>query len=81
MGFINDAKERWRSKSPEFFKKIKKFSISLGTSAIAVWITNETLSLNLHPLVLDVVKYSIAFASAMGFTAQLTKDSSNQEDT
>jgi hypothetical protein len=37
-------------------------------------VTNETMSLGLHETILEVCKYLIAFAAAMGFTAQLTKD-------
>lgn len=77
MGFLKDAKERWNSESPEFFKKIKRIAFSLGTAATAVWVTNETMSLGLHETILEICKYLIAFAAAMGFTAQLTKDNNN----
>jgi hypothetical protein len=74
MKLINDIMERWEAKTPEFFQKIKKFSLSLGVSATSVWVANETMSLDLHVVILEICKYIIAFASAMGFTAQLTKD-------
>ena len=74
MGLIDDTKDRWNSKTPEFFEKIKKLAITIGTSATSIWVANEVMSLNLHEYILLACKYGISFAAAMGFTAQLTKD-------
>jgi hypothetical protein len=74
MGFIKDAKDRWDSKTPEFFEKLKKFAVSLGTSATAIWVANETMSLGIHEVIMEACKYLIAISAAMGVTSQLTKD-------
>jgi hypothetical protein len=63
---------RWKAESPEFFKKIKKTAIAVGSSAMAVWAANSSLNLELHESVLNVCKYAIAFCSAVGLTSQLT---------
>jgi len=65
-------KKRWQAELPDFFKKVKTFAITIGGSATAVWVINQSMSLQLHEMVLDVCKYTIAFCAAVGLTAQLT---------
>lgn len=72
MSFCSQIKERWKSETSEFFKKLRKLAIIVGTSAMAVWMANSTLTLELHPLILSVAKYTIAFCAAVGLTAQIT---------
>lgn len=74
MRILKEIKDRWCAKSPVFFQNLKKIMITLGTSASAVWMTNETMNLQLHPTILEVCKYLIAIAVASGLTAQLTRD-------
>lgn len=64
--------KRWKAETPDFFKKVKKVAITLGTSATAVWVANSSMSLNLADPVLEVCKYTIAFCAAVGLTSQLT---------
>lgn len=80
MEMLKTIKERWCAKTPLFFQNLKKLMVTLGSSATAVWVANETMNLALHPTVLDVCKYIIAIAAASGLTAQLTRDNqpSNQ---
>jgi hypothetical protein len=65
-------KKRWQAELPDFFKKVKTAAITVGGSATAVWVTNQSMSLELHEMVLDVCKYTIAFCAAVGLTAQFT---------
>lgn len=74
MEIFKTIKERWCAKTPIFFQNVKKIMITLGSSASAVWMANETMNLQLHPTVLEVCKYLIAVAVASGLTAQLTRD-------
>jgi hypothetical protein len=74
MEMLKTIKERWCAKTPDFFKKVKNIMITLGTSASAIWMANESMNLQLHPTVLEVCKYLIAAAVASGLTAQLTRD-------
>ena len=77
MELVKTIINRWNAETPKFFKGVKNLAITLGTSATAVWITNNTMSLGLHPTILEVCKYLIAIAAAMGVTAQLTQEDSN----
>ena len=71
---LKTIKERWCSKTPQFFQNVKKIMITLGSSASAVWMANESMNLQLNPTILEVCKYLIAVAVASGLTAQLTRD-------
>lgn len=71
---LKTVKDRWCAKTPVFFQNVKKIMITLGSSASAVWMANESMNLQLHPTILEVCKYLIAVAVASGLTAQLTRD-------
>lgn len=73
MSIIKTIKNRWNSETPKFFRRIKKLSITLGSSATAVWTMNSSMDLGLDDSILEVSKYLIAFCAAMGLTAQLTR--------
>ena len=73
MSFFKTIKERWVAESPAFFKGVRKFAITLGSSATAIWTANSTMTLNLNETILTVCKYTIAATIGMGLTAQLTK--------
>lgn len=73
MSVLKTIKDRWRSETPKFFIGVKRLAMTLGTSATAVWVTNESMSLNLHDTILEVCKYIIASSVAMGITSQLTQ--------
>ena len=64
--------KRWKAETPDFFKKLRKVAVTLGTSTTAVWVANSSMSLNLADPVLEVCKYTIAFCAAVGLTSQLT---------
>ena len=78
MNLLKTIKERWVAESPVFFKGVKKFAITLGTSATAIWTANSTMNLNLDSVVLVICKYTIAGTIGMGLTAQLTKTDNTQ---
>jgi hypothetical protein len=71
---LNEIKERWKSETPIFFKKLRNMAMTLGSSATALWLTNESMSLHLPDGVMNVCKYTIAACAAMGITSQLTKE-------
>ena len=78
MGLVKTLKHRWTSELPQFFKEVRKLSITLGTSATAIWTANSTMGLNLDALILTVCKYTIVATIGMGLTAQLTKTDNTQ---
>jgi len=80
MSHLTVIKDRWKAKTPKFFTRIKNLSITLGSSATAVWVTNESMSLDLHSTILDVCKYIITVSVAMGVTSQLTKVDPTNDD-
>lgn len=80
MGICKTIISRWKSETPNFFKVVKRLAITLGSSATAVWVANDTMGLGLHQPVLDVCKYLIAIAAAMGVTAQLTQVQPSQPE-
>lgn len=68
--------ERWYSESPDFWKKIMKFSITLGTSAVAVLIAEKTFDLMLYgvpPIIFTICGYIITVCAAFGLAAKITK--------
>lgn len=79
MEIFRTIKERWTSETPKFFRRVKRMAVTLGSSATAVWVTNETMSLELDGTILQICKYIIAFSAAMGLTAQLTQ-ANNQDN-
>lgn len=78
MSLLTTIKNRWNAECPSFFKKVKRNAITIGTSATAVWVANSSMSLELHPYILDFCKYAIAGCAATGLTAQLTQVDPNQ---
>jgi hypothetical protein len=72
MELIKLIIERWNSETPSFFLGIKKLALTLGTSATAVLIANQSFELGLDEPILSVCKYAIATCAAMGMTSQLT---------
>lgn len=73
MSLIKTIVDRWNSETPKFFKGIKKLALTLGGSAMSLWALNNTMNLELDESILNVCKYFIVIAVAMGFTAQLTQ--------
>ena len=72
MELLKTIKERWDAETPLFFVGVKKLALTLGTSATAVLLANQSLSLGLDNNILSICKYAIAACAAMGMTSQLT---------
>ena len=72
MELLKTIKKRWDAETPAFFKGIKKLALSLGTSATAILLANQSLSLELDNGILTICKYAITVCVAMGMTSQLT---------
>lgn len=71
-----EIKDRWTSKSPIFFKKIRTIAICIVGTSTAIWTANSTMNLELNETLLQVLKYVIVGGIACGLTANLTKDNS-----
>lgn len=72
MELIKLIIERWNAETPTFFLGVKKLALSLGSSATAILVVNESFSLGLDEPILTLCKYAIAVCAAMGMTSQLT---------
>jgi hypothetical protein len=72
MELFKSIIERWNAETPAFFLGVRKLALSLGTSATAILIANDSFSLELDEPVLSLCKYAIAVCAAMGMTSQLT---------
>jgi hypothetical protein len=72
MELLKTIKERWVAETPLFFKRIKKLALSFGTSATAILLANQSLSLELDNVILTICKYAIVVCISMGMTSQLT---------
>ena len=72
MELLKTIKGRWDAETPAFFVGVKKLALSLGTSATAVILANQSLSLGLDDSIISLCKYAITICIAMGMTSQLT---------
>lgn len=74
--FGSELKERWKSESPIFWKKIMKISVTLGSSAVAVLGAERLFDLQSYgvpTIIFTVCGYIITFCAATGLTAKITK--------
>ena len=72
--------ERWKAESPDFWKKIKNFAITLGTSAVSVIGAEKLFDLQNYgvpQLVFTIAGYVIVACATLGLAAQITKKDSN----
>lgn len=72
MKILKTIKKRWNAETPRFFVGVKKLAFALGTSATAIIVADQSLSLGLNEIILSICKYTIVVGAAMGMTSQLT---------
>ena len=71
-----DISERWNSESPAFWKKIMKYSVTLGTSAVAVIGADKLFNLQSYgvpSIIFTICGYIIVACAATGLSAKITK--------
>ena len=76
MKLIQEIKERWVAESPEFWKKVLSFSVTLGTSAVAVLGADKLFELQSYgvpQMVFTIAGYIIVACAALGLSAKITK--------
>ena len=77
---LKELKERWKSESPDFWKKVKNFAVTLGTSAVAVLASDKLFDLQNYgvpQLVFTIAGYVIVACATLGLSAQITKKDVN----
>ena len=71
-----DISDRWNSESPVFWKKIMKYSVTLGTSAVAVIGADKLFDLQSYgvpSIIFTICGYIIVACAATGLSAKITK--------
>ena len=74
---LKELKDRWRSRSPKLFRKLTRFAITLGTSAVAVIASDKMFDLQAYGVpqdVFTVAGYIIVFCAALGLTSKITRE-------
>lgn len=74
--FGSELKERWKSESPLFWKKIMKISVTLGTSAVSVIGVDKLFDLQSYgipTLLFTICGYIIVACATLGLAAKITK--------
>lgn len=77
---FKELKQRWKAESPTFWKKIRNFAITLGTSAVAVLASDKLFDLQTYgvpQLIFTIAGYVIVACATLGLAAQITKKDSN----
>lgn len=75
-GIILELKERWKAEMPDFWKKVRNISVSLGTAGVALVTANATFNLTdlgVPAIIFTIAGYIIAACYAIGLSAQITK--------
>lgn len=76
MQIIDELRDRWKSDSPEFWKKVLKYSTTLGTSAVAILGSEKLFDLQSYgvpTIIFTICGYLIVFCFAIGLSAKITK--------
>ena len=76
MNWLKEIKERWKSETPEFWKKVMNFAITLGSSAVAVLGADKLFELQSYgvpQMVFTIAGYVIVACAALGLSAKITK--------
>ena len=71
-----EIKERWKEEIPDFWKKIMKFSVTLGSSAVAIIGADKLFDLQSYgipTIVFTICGYIIVACAATGLSAKITK--------
>lgn len=72
-----DFGERWSSESPTFWKKVLRFSVTLGLFSGGVLTSAKLFPLiddfGMPKIVFTIAGYVFTFCTALGFAAKITK--------
>ena len=73
--------KRWKSESPEFWKKIEKYSLILGSGAFGIITLDKLIDLQNYgvpAIIFTICGYILTFCAGSGLMAKITKkDDSN----
>lgn len=82
MKIFKELSERWNAKSPDLFRKITNIALQLGTAAFGILVMNGVVDLTpwLPAIIFKICSYILVGAGAMGLTAKITKQDSNDSN-
>lgn len=76
-----DISDRWNSESPAFWKKIMKYSVTLGTGAASIIGFDKLFDLQnygIPQIVFTVCGYILVACAAFGLSAKITKQNNTE---
>ena len=71
-----EIKDRWKEEMPDFWKKVLKYSVTLGTSAVAIIGADKLFDLQAYgvpTVIFTICGYVIVACAAFGLSAKITK--------
>ena len=77
---VQEIKERLKSDTPKFWKQVRSFAITLGTSAVSIIGVDKLFDLQTYgvpQLIFTIAGYVIVACATLGLAAQITKKDSN----
>lgn len=77
---IQEIKERLKSDTPKFWKQVRNFAVTLGTSAVSIIGADKLFDLQTYgvpQLIFTIAGYIIVACATLGLAAQITKKDSN----
>ena len=77
---VQEIKERLKSDTPKFWKQVRSFAVTIGTSAVSIIGADKLFDLQdygVPQLIFTIAGYIIVACAAMGLSAQITKKDSN----
>ena len=77
---IQEIKERLKSDTPKFWKQVRNFAVTLGTSAVSIIGADKLFDLQTYrvpQLIFTIAGYIIVVCATLGLAAQITKKDSN----
>ena len=77
---IQEIKERLKSDTPKFWKQVRSFAVTMGTSAVSIIGVDKLFDLQTYgvpQLVFTIAGYVIVACATLGLAAQITKKDSN----
>ena len=77
---IQEIKERLKSDTPKFWKQVRSFAVTIGTSAVSIIGADKLFDLQdygVPQLIFTIAGYIIVACATLGLAAQITKKDSN----
>lgn len=71
---FTELKTRWKSETPDFFKKLRTAAIKLGGSAGAILVAASIPNIIVPQIIIKTASYILIACATLGITAQMAKN-------